>query len=543
MNDRSVQKCARVVGGARFHGNFTPESCTYWSIKVPLVALLDPWGTISAMAVAPPHGLIQFAGPENKVQLSRAAKSGRAIRLAAGVYALGATLPPTDVAQQHRFELIAHYWPDGVICARSALAGGGAVDGVVYVSTTGGRQAALLLPGLTIQPIPGPGPLPGDLEMPGGTRMSGAVRTLVENVPFGPGRPARHRAGLRMVEDRIEMHARSSGVGRIRSLLQQLDVIAEAFDHGAVEIVRARLAATLGTFSAGSPPISSPLLSARFAGAPFDGYRITMIEQLIEILTARPPAPRPVTPPMERWTWLPFFEAYFSNFIEGTRFDVDEARTIAIDGVPFDGKLEDSHDVAATYRLAIDPVDRIRVPSSGEELVEILRDRHRALMAARLEKRPGELKERRNFAGNYEFVAPELVIGTLERGFATLRQLHDPLARCVGMMALVTECHPFDDGNGRVARLTANAELSAAGEVRIVIPTVYRNNYLSGLGALSNRTGKGEPLVAVLEYAQRWTSAMDWTDYDGAVARLAVCNAFDDAGQADAMGRRLQMPM
>ncbi len=46
------------------------------------------------------------------------------------------------------------------------------------------------------------------------------------------------------------------------------------------------------------------------------------------------------------------------------------------------------------------------------------------------------------------------------------------------MMALVTECHPFDDGNGRAARLMANAELSAAGQVRLVIPTVFRNNDL-----------------------------------------------------------------
>lgn len=429
-----------------------------------------------------------------------------------------------------------------MICASSAIAGGGAVDGFLYVATSGGRQAPLVLPGMTIQPVPGPGPLPGDTDMPAGTRMSGAVRALVENVSTGPGRPARHRAGLRAVEDRIEMYARSAGAARIRSLLDQLDVIAGSFDQAAVEAVRTRLAATLTTFNGTAPQVSSPLLTARIAGAPFDGHRITMIEQLIEVLTARPPTPRPVTLPMERWAWLPFFEAYFSNFIEGTKFDVDDARAIAIDGIPIDGKLEDCHDVAATYRLAVDTADRVRVPASGQELVEILRERHRVLMAARPDNHPGVLKSRRNFAGGYEFVAPELVVGTLDRGFATLRQLHDPLARAVAMMALVTECHPFDDGNGRVARLTANAELSAAGEVRIVIPTVYRNNYLTGLGALSNGTGKGEPLVAVLEYAQRWTGAVDWSDYTATNAILMTCNAFEDAVQAEATGRRLRMP-
>ncbi len=76
-----------------------------------------------------------------------------------------------------------------------------------------------------------------------------------------------------------------------------------------------------------------------------------------------------MTAPMRRWQWLPFFEAYFSNFIEGTEFGVDEARRIAVDGVPFAGRLEDGLDITATYRLAVNPADQVRVPTSGEELV------------------------------------------------------------------------------------------------------------------------------------------------------------------------------
>lgn len=57
------------------------------------------------------------------------------------------------------------------------------------------------------------------------------------------------------------------------------------------------------------------------------------------------------------------------------------------------------------------------------------------------------------------------------------------------MMLLLTEVHPFDDGNGRVARILANAELST-GQVRIVIPSSYRNDYLAGLNGVSNRAGQ-----------------------------------------------------
>jgi Fic family protein len=123
-----------------------------------------------------------------------------------------------------------------------------------------------------------------------------------------------------------------------------------------------------------------------------------------------------------------------------------------------------------------------------------------------------------------------------------LDRLVDAFARAVAMMVLVTECHPFDDGNGRVARLAANAELNAAGQVRYVVPMVYRNNYLAALSALSNGAGRGESLIAVLAFAQRWTAAVRWDTFDGAKADQETSNAFVDPGIADVEGVSLQLP-
>lgn len=53
------------------------------------------------------------------------------------------------------------------------------------------------------------------------------------------------------------------------------------------------------------------------------------------------------------------------------------------------------------------------------------------------------------------------------------------------MMFLISEVHPFDDGNGRLARLAMNAELSAAGQHRVLVPHIMRNDYLGGLRRLS----------------------------------------------------------
>ncbi len=491
--------------------------------------------------VANPHGVLEVVTRTNRAHLSRKAKAGDAMRIATGLYIVGATLSPEQAVRDHLHEIVATFWPGGVLCGRTAFAGGVADNGELYIAHPDPpRQSALVLPGVTVHPVVGPHALPGDVPLPYGLAMSGPARTLVDNIDR-VGRPARFRAGTEAVEQRIDELARSGGPGRIRTTLEQLEVIASHFDPAAVTAVRTRLTAVLGSNSGGLQPVSDRL-RARLAGDPFDGHRITMMQSLVEFLGKRPPNQRHVTLPAERWNWLPFFEAYFSNFIEGTEFGVDEARRIAVEGVVPESRPADAHDVAATYWLATDPDDRRRVPSSGGELIGILCDRHRVLMAARGNKHPGQLKQQYNFAGGYQFVEPALVEGTLKRGFEVLHELHDPFFRAVAMMALVTEVHPFDDGNGRVARLTVNAELSTAGRVRIIIPTVFRSNYLVALNAISAGTDHGASLLAVLDFAQKWVAAVGWSDYADADATMTACNAYLDSATADASGRSLILP-
>jgi hypothetical protein len=489
-----------------------------------------------------PAGTLRMATAATRAELSRRAKSGRALRLAPGIYADGATLPPVQVARQHLYEIVAAVWPGAVLCGRTALSGGQVGDGLLFVAQPQlTRTSPLQLPGVIITPVVGPGALLGDMSLPDGLHLSGPARSLIENVDLRGRRPV-FRAGTAAVEDHLDAQARSGGAGQIQHTLNQLDVIAGSFDPAAVQSVRARLQGVLDSYSDRPMKIRSDLLGARLAGKPFDQHRLEMIEGLVGVLDRRAPRPMAMVGPGERWEWLAFFESYFSNFIEGTEFGIEEARRIAVDGeVPVD-RPADAHDVAATYRLATDPEDRVRTPRSGEQLIEILEDRHRVLMAARTEKHPGEFKTRPNFAGGYQFVHPELVEGTLIRGFDRLDVVADPLGRAVAMMVLVTECHPFDDGNGRVARLASNAELSVAGQVRILIPTVYRNNYVAALSGISGGAGNGRALVAVLEFARRWTVAVDWSDYERSVETLSICNAFLDPGVAGVNGQRLVLP-
>jgi len=348
-----------------------------------------------------PAGELVTSTATNRAHLSRLTKAGRAFRAAKGLYIVGATLPRPDALKHHRFALIAHVWPGAVLVDRTALQGGNSVDGWMFVAHPDpGRTADLVFDGLSISMRVGPGPLPGDTPMPEGLHLSGQARKLVENVAR-PGQPARGRparqAGTTAVEDAIDEMARVGGAGQIAKVLAELDVISGHLPPGPVEVVRSALAAVLGTNEPKTP--TSTRLAARLAGEPFDEHRIGMLRDLVGVLNTTAPEPRPASGPPTRWEWEPFFEAYFSNYIEGTDFPVDIARSIAIDGVVPPSRPADAHDVAATYRLVSDPGTSSLSPTSAAEFIDLLREQHATLMAARPEKNPGMFKTLPNYAG------------------------------------------------------------------------------------------------------------------------------------------------
>lgn len=182
-----------------------------------------------------------------------------------------------------------------------------------------------------------------------------------------------------------------------------------------------------------------------------------------------------------------FFEGYFSNYIEGTEFTVQEARQIVVTATPMPARDEDSHDILGTYQIVSDRREMSAVPKSPDEMLQLLRQRHAVLLGARKTKSPGGFKDKNNRAGSTIFVDKELVVGTLKKGFDWHTLLQHPFAKAVYMMFMISEIHPFLDGNGRIARVMMNAELSAKGLSKIIIPTVYREDYMGALKKVSRQ--------------------------------------------------------
>ena len=486
---------------------------------------------------AAPLPELLLSTPQLASRLSRDLKAGRLRRLAPGVYTSNLTEGDLSLVRRQVWQLASLLFPAAVITDRTAFEAGPSSDGSVFLAAPIARDVAL--PGITLRARHGVGPLDGDTPFLG-LHMASRARAYLENMAASRARKGvARRLSRAELEERLERDVSTRGEGYMSTLRDDARKLAPLLSlETELGELDALIGALLGTREA---RLVTPVANARAAGRPYDPKRIDLFAQLHGDLLKESPSQRidPLRPGEERF--LPFFEAYFSNFIEGTEFELDEAAAIVFDGRIPQGRPEDAHDVLGMFRVVADRVEMARAPGTFEQLVELLRNRHAAVMEGRHDKAPGVFKATQNRAGETLFVAPELVPGTLARGFELLRSLPDAFQRAVFMMVLVSEVHPFVDGNGRVARIMMNAELVACGERRIVVPTVFRSNYLAGLKALSHNAIT-RTLIRSLDFLQRYTLAIDFSTLAGAQEQLSATNAFRDAQQADAEGVRLVLP-
>ena len=165
------------------------------------------------------------------------------------------------------------------------------------------------------------------------------------------------------------------------------------------------------------------------------------------------------------------------------------------------------------------------IPDSAEKLFDILKYRHKVIFSAGTDKKPGIFKNKNNFAGNTEFVDKDLVKGTIVKSFDFYRAVRHPFARAVYMMFVISEIHPFLDGNGQIARIMMNAELVSANQTKIIIPTVFREDYLLTLRKLT-RNKDTKPYIRMLTKAQEFSYTIIGEEMDKMQKLLEDSNAF-----------------
>lgn len=475
---------------------------------------------------------------EIKLQVSRDVKAGRLRKVGPRLYTPDVTDEPAAVVQRNLWEVVSLLFPETVIGYRTAIEGKPSPEGTVNL--VGGYDRLVTLPGLTVRQIRGPGPLRGDRRFMKSLWLASRARALLECL-----RPSRATAaGSRAlpseeIERQIERLVRVAGEDAVNQVRDEARWLA-----GDLEAQREfdRLDSIIGSIlGSRSGKLTSPGAVARAAGEPYDAERLERFQDLHAALLRWPVTPRPVPyRSAAAFENAAFVDAYFSNYIEGTEFGVEEAMDIVFRGRMPERRPEDAHDVMGTFRIVSSREEMGLGLSDArhdfKDLTSILRRRHEILMTARPEKMPGEFRAQAVFAGATAFVEPDLLVGTLRRGFELFRSLHEPFTRAAFMMFLVSEVHPFLDGNGRIARIMTNAELVSEGQHRIIIPTVYREDYLLALRSLTRR-GRTDPYIRMMDRAQEFVSRIDVRDMDTALTTLRASNAFSEPSEA-----RLRMP-
>lgn len=463
-------------------------------------------------------------------KISRSVKSGLLRKLLPRVYT--SNFEDSDEAIVHRnlYPILGRLYPNAVLSHRTALEGGPTESKEIFMTYPYRRTVDL--PGITVRLLKGPGALEDDMPFLGNLFMASRHRAFLENLQVSRGSAsAPKRLSKAALEERLERICQAHGEEALNLLRDKARLAAPELGlEQEFEKLNKIIGAILRTRPAGA--LASPEARARSQGVPYDPLRLDLFNALFSEL-GKVDLPIQKREPLhdDQLQLIAFFEAYFSNYIEGTEFEIDEARKIVFENQIPERRPQDAHDIMGTYRIAASREEMRKLPSTPAEFLAILKARHHMIMEARPEKLPGEFKFEPNRAGSTHFVAPEMVEGTLGQGLEMSQAVVAGIPRAIFIMFVVSEVHPFADGNGRVARAMMNAELVSQGQCRIMIPVVYRDDYLLALRALSRRSDP-RPLIKALVRAQEFCAALPLDSYEHAHSVLSLCNAFKESDEA-----------
>ncbi len=378
----------------------------------------------------------------------------------------------------------------------------------------GGEFAWIFQHSLTIHFLQGPGKIEGDKPFFEQLHVSHEARAYLENMQQVRKDAAVSKTLSRKeIEEKLETYIRVKGEAAVNAMRARARAIAPLLGmEKKLTKLNGLMSDLLGTGV--TKNLQSGIARSRVLGEPLDPDRIELFEILYNELAAGIfPYFLEKNNSVRSYRNFAFFESYFSNYIEGTEFTVAEAKEIIATQTPLLARDEDSHDILGTYRIVSDKKEMTLFPTNPAHFLELLRERHAALLSARTSKKPGEFKDKNNRAGNTQFVDWQLVAGTLKKGFEWYVLLRNPFAKAIYIMFLISEVHPFLDGNGRVARVIMNAELSAQNLSKIIIPTVFRDDYIGALKKLT-RQRIPDAYIRMMLRAYEFSSNIYGEDWD-----------------------------
>ena len=475
---------------------------------------------------------IIFASSDSDVshQIARMVRLGRLRKIAPRIYTPNMIDSSEVIVRRNLLSILNWRFPNTVISHRSACEMRVTSEGTFYLTGTYNRKVTDL-PGITIYLLKGPAADIQDMVY-GRMFIASEYRWMLENMQSSRKQGDDSKVlPISLIEKKLESVLVAGGEEQLNQYRDTLRETAERLsmtdEFAKINIL---ISALLNTHS--SQVLTDPVVKAAAAGTPYDEKRVELFEKLFDALQGLHFLSRPVSEQTENeYLDIAFFESYFSNYIEGTEFAVDEARQIVETGITIPKRTEDSHNILGTFHVVSNRMEMQAFPTSSQEFFEILSRRHAVLLEGRPELNPGHFKTKNNRAGNTEFVDVNRVQGTLDAGFNYYCALTSPIAKAIYMMFLISEVHPFQDGNGRLARIMMNSELFRANESKIIVPTVSREDYLLALRK-SSRQGIVQPYINVMTRLHYFSSTLYGKNFQEMSDYLTLCNAFEEPDDA-----------
>lgn len=177
---------------------------------------------------------------------------------------------------------------------------------------------------------------------------------------------------------------------------------------------------------------------------------------------------------------------YSSNALEGNSLTLSETKVLLEDGITVGGKpIRDcyeatGHAKAYDYMLSLARGNKLDIT---EEMILRL---HYLFYSGIDTERAGKYRDGQVFITGTEYIPPaaEDVPNLMQAFIAELHQKQDclhPVELAAYAHRRLVDIHPFQDGNGRTARLLMNLILVNRGYCIVSIPPILRHDYITAL--------------------------------------------------------------
>ncbi len=449
-------------------------------------------------------------------RLSHRARQGKITQVRRGLYIDSTNREVVAQAVTANWmKIVRSFCPEGTIAAYRTAQELVPVEGEVFVVSPVKHNRRVPIGDYLVINI-FPGDVQGGIEpMAIDMHRSAPARLCLENLTRSSGRrrTVDKARGREWVEEYLSRYLARQGEDGLNALRDEARILADTlWLPGEYTSLNEIVQALLNTHAQGDTVLQSELAIATARKEPFDPSRLDHFRQLADYLASCELDTAGIEYTTNEWRNASFFEAYFSNFIEGTEFTIEEAEQIIFEHKLNAERPKDSHDVLGTYEIASDRQEMLSTPETADDLLRLIQHRHERMMHARPEVHPGEFKQLPNKAGSTYFVSPEELIGTLSQSMPIYTEIEPGISRAIFIHFVISECHPMDDGNGRLSRLFLNAELHTSGLAKLIIPNVHRESYVNGL-RLASRTDMFRTMVKVLHQMHLYSASLPWADY------------------------------